>query len=149
MKPVVNLAWDAGYRFRAFRVDTTKIDFRYSRRAARENLDGCKGSNISAVWTLRHQEALINGVLQGRKQTDPLGASALSRIRLWNLVMETIDLIKVPAPGSAIRISSHLDLRRSHYLEQREQVKKDVRTEALKGWTNGNFEGLLDSGIQS
>ena len=137
MLPVAILNWPAGYGFRPFRVETTEIDFRYSRRLAGINLNGCKGSNISAVWTPGHQETLINGVLQGRKQTDPIGASALSRTRIWNLLLDTIGLIDVPALRNFLEKSSYLDMKRSQLLEHRRRAKEDVKNEALKGWNIG------------
>lgn len=136
MSTVVRLTWLAGYGFHPFRVETTEIDFPYSRRAAGTNLYGYKGSNVSAVWTPRHQETLINGVLQGRKQTDRMGASALSRMQIWNLLFETVGLIDVPALRYILRLSSYLDMKRSKDLEHRRRVKKDVKCEALKGWNN-------------
>lgn len=147
MLPVATLNWPAGYGFRPFRVETTMINFRYSRRVAATNPDGCRGSNISAVWTLRHQETLINGVLQGRKQTDRMGASALSKTQIWNLVLDIIGLIEVPALRNVLKMCSYLDMKRSQALEHRRRVKEDVKNEALKGWYSGSsdslFEGLL------
>lgn len=143
MLPVVRSIWLAGYDFRPFRVATTEIGFHCSRRAAGTTLDGCKGSNISAVWTPRHQETLINGVLQGRKQTDPMGASALSRMRIWNLLLETISLIEVSALQNVLKISSYLGLKRSQDLEHRRRVREDAKREALKGWDDGSSDSLL------
>ncbi|CAD6590746.1 MAG: hypothetical protein ASARMPREDX12_004715 [Alectoria sarmentosa] len=148
MKSVANLTWPAGYEYRPFRVETTSVDFQYSRRGTTDNTDSCKGSNISAVWTPRHQETLINGVLQGRRQTDQMGASALSRIRIWNLLMDTIGLIDVPALKNALGIPSYLDTKRSQYLEHRRHVKEDVKSEALKGWKNEPFESVLQQALQ-
>lgn len=143
MMPVVGLTWLAGFEFRPFRVGTTEIEFHFSRRAAGTNLDGHKGSNISAVWTPRHQETLINGVLQGRKQTDLLGASVLSRIHIWNLLLETIDLMDIPALRNVLSMSSYLDMKRSQDLGHRRRVKEDVKREALKGWNKGSADSLV------
>lgn len=143
MLPVDGSTWPANYGFRPFRVKTTEIDFRYSRRTAHTNLGHCKGSNISAVWTPRHQETLINGVLQGRKQTDRMGASALSRTKIWNLLLEIIGLIDIPALKRFLKISSYLDMKRSQDLEYRRRVKQDVKSEALKGW-NASSDSFLE-----
>ena len=140
MSPVAGSAWLAGYGFRPFRVETTRIDFHNSRSAAGTKVDCCKGSNISAVWTPRHHETLINGVLQGRKQTDPMGASALSRIQVWNLFLETIDLINVSALRNLLKMPSYPDMKRSPDLEHRRRVKDNVKSEALQGWNNGTFD---------
>ena len=148
MKSVANLTWPVGYGYRPFRVETTAVDFQYSRRGPTNNTASCKGSNISAVWTPRHQETLINGVLQGRRQTDQMGASVLSRIQIWNLLIDTIGLIDAPALKIALGMSSYLDTKRSKYLEHRRRVKEDVKSEALKGWRNEPFESLLQQALQ-
>ena len=144
MSPVFSSIWLADYKFRPFGVETTGIDFRYSRRAAGKNQDGCKGSNISAVWTPRHQETLINGVLQGRKQTDRMGASALSGTQIWNLLLKTIGLIDVPALKDVLKMTSYLDMKGSRELEHRRLVKEDVKRRALKGWNNESSNSLLE-----
>lgn len=143
MLPVVCLTWPAGYGFRPFRVGTTEVDFHYSRRAADTDQNGCKGSNICAVWTPRHQETLINGVLQGRKQTDGLGASALSRFQIRDLLAETIGLVDVPGLKNVLEMCSYLDMKSSQELEHRRRVKEDVTRKALKGWNNGSAGSSL------
>lgn len=148
MLPVDNSTWLAGYEFRPFRVETAEIDFHYSRRVAGTNLNDRKGSNISAVWTPRHQETLINGVLQGRKQTDPLGASALSRMQIWNLLVETIGLIDALPPRNLLKMSSYLDMKKSNGLEHRRRVKDDVKSEALRGWSNESSNTLFEEAVR-
>ena len=137
MSPVAGVTWPAAYAFRPFRVETTDIDFHYSRRAAGTNLDARNGSNTSAVWTTRHQETLINGVLQGRKQTDLKGASALSRMQIWNLLLETSRLIHSPVLENVLKMSLYSEMKVSKYLEHRRCVKEEVKREALMGWNNG------------
>ena len=126
--------WPAGYGFRPFRVETSETMFHFSRRAAATNLDGCKGSNISAVWTPHHQETLINGVLQGRKQIDQLGASALSRVRIWSILLETVNLLDLPIQKSILKMSSYQEMKASEWLRHRRHVKTAVINDALKGW---------------
>ena len=139
MSPIAGSAWPAAdYSFHPFRVETTEIAFCYSRKAAGGSgpgSSGCKGSNVSAAWTPRHQETLINGVLQGRKQTDRMGASALSRLRIWDLVLTTVGLVNV-SMAKDIHKMSYLDMKRGNFLEHRRRVKDDVKSEALKGWNN-------------
>ena len=134
MLPVVGSNWPANYKFRPFRVKTTEITFHYSRRVACTNARSCKGSNISAVWTPNHQETLINGVLQGRKQTDRMGASALSRMGVWNLLLETVNLLGVPSLNSSLGLSSYMDMKLSQLLKHRRHVKNNVKDYALTGW---------------
>lgn len=145
MLPAVGSIWPVGYGFYPFRVETTDVGFPFSRRAAGTNPEGCKGSNISAVWTPRHHETLINGVLQGRRQNDRRGASALSRMHIWDLFLETIGLIDVPALRNILGMSSYLDMKRSQALEHRRLVNEDVKSKALKGWNNPSADTLLES----
>ena len=136
MLPVVNSTWSADYGFRPFRVETTEITFQYSRRAVGAKFDGCRGSNISAVWNQFHQETLINGVLQGRKQTDRKGASALSRVHIWMLLLKTINLLDVPALRYVLTLSSYLEIKKLPDLEHRRRAKEDVKSKALKSWNS-------------
>ena len=136
MSPVVGSNWPANYKFRPFRIETTEIMFHYSRRAAGTNAKSCKGSNISAVWTPSHQETLINGVLQGRKQTDRMGASAFSRVQIWNLLLQTVNLLDVPSLNSNLGLSSYMDMKLSQGLKHRRHVKNSVKKDALKGWNS-------------
>ena len=136
MLPVTGSNWLPGYAFRSFRVETTEIAFQYSRRAAGTSVDGCKGSNISAVWTPCQQETLVNGVLQGRKQTDRKGASALSRMHIWSLLLDTISLMDIPALRHVLKLSSYLDMKTLQDLEHRRRVKQEVKDEVLKGWNS-------------
>ncbi|MCJ1457324.1 hypothetical protein MMC28_007692 [Mycoblastus sanguinarius] len=132
MKPLADRNWPAGYAFRPFQVKTTDLDFEHSRRAA--NATGSKGCNVSAVWIPGHRETLINGVLQGRKQTDPKGASALSQTEMWNLLLKTIAIVERLAFDEGLDLSSYSMLKQSKSLLDRQKIKDDVRREALKGW---------------
>ena len=128
LQPVADRTWGDGHAFHPFRVRTTDLDFSYSRRNAIANSNGeSKGCNISVVWTLGLQETLINGVLQGRKQTDPKGASALSKAKIWDLFLELHELV-VSDDSTLIDMGPSLI---------RGYVKKVVKEEALQGWDQG------------
>lgn len=134
MLPVVGSNWLGGYGFHPFRVETTGIAFHNSRRAAGTNVDGCRGSNISAVWTPHLEETLINGVLQGRKQTDRKGASALSRVQIWKFLLDTINLFDIPTLRNTLELPTYPEMKVSQGLRDRRHVKIDVKKEALEGW---------------
>ena len=136
MLPVIGSKWPGNYRFRPFRIETTEATFHYSRRAAGTNAKGRKGSNLSAVWNPNHQETLINGVLQGRKQTDRMGASALSRVEIWNLLLQTVNLLDTPSPNSSLGLLSYMDMKVSQRLKHRRLVKSNVKNDVLKGWNS-------------
>lgn len=149
MSPIAGATWPGGYGFRPFRVETTDIDFHYSRVVAGTKADACKGSNISAVWTTRHEETLINGVLQGRKQTDEKGASASSRMQMWKFVLEISNIIDVLVLGSFLKMSSYLEMKSSQDLGHRRYVKDDVISRALQGWDYGKFVGPIEGVLQT
>ncbi|OAA62424.1 Adenosine deaminase/editase [Niveomyces insectorum RCEF 264] len=104
MHPVAGRTWPGGYAFTPFAVQTTRVEFAYSRRALDDS--GFRSSavsssssppphassNVSVVWT-RHgvNECLVGGVLRGRRAFDPAGASAVSRRQLWLLAREVAD----------------------------------------------------------
>ena len=113
-----------------FVVRTADAEFVHSRRHLSATNQTMKGSNISAVWNNVLQETLVNGVVQGRKQTDPLGASALSRARMFQMAADVREQFKdIPSRLGLSRIG---DRRQS--LADRETVKEEVRSKALKGW---------------
>lgn len=131
MKPITNTTWREGYAYHPFQTKTTEINFTYSRNHNSETATA-KSCNISAIWTPRIQETLINGVLQGRKQTDPRGASALSKIKMWELFQRINGLI---VGGSGVPIDlPYYKMKELDHLAVRRQVKEETKREALKGW---------------
>ena len=121
----------AGYSLNFFDIAPTSRRFEY------EKVDGATASNISAFSTPRRQETLINGVLQGRKQSDPKGASIVSRRRMWEEVAalaaavgDTEGVVK----HGVLDASSYASLKAGAVLEARSEMKKLVREEVLKGW---------------
>ena len=131
--------WSQGYAFRPFQMKTTHLEFSFSRRSTLADPNSqSKGSNISAVWTPRLQETLINGVLQGRKQTDPKGASQLSRNKMWTLCQDTDRTL-----GRSLLVDpSSMAHKRTGPLATRQQVKEDAKKEALRVWGKGASQML-------
>lgn len=134
MKSLINKEWSGGYGFRPFLVKSTAREFSFSRRPRGPAMQTPKSSNISALWTPGMQETLINGVLQGRKQTDPRGASAVCRLRMGGLAMTLLRALAIPAFAHAATSPKYSDLKDTQPLENRRMVKEDVRRKALKGW---------------
>ena len=131
MKPIARSTWDEGYAYHPFSVKSTEIDFPYSRRKANDSSrNASKSCNISAIWTPGLQETLINGVLQGRKQTDPKGASALSKTKMWELFQDINRIIGSNVPTDL----PHNMLKQLDALAIRRQVKSETKNAALKGW---------------
>lgn len=91
-------------------------------------------SNITAVYTPHFQETLIGGVLQGRKQYDPKGASNICRKRMWDAVKDVHAIMEVSMTSKASDAACYKDFKNLSGLESRRKVKEDVRNVALKGW---------------
>ena len=123
--------WNAGYAFHAFNVLTTDKEFAFSRRLVSSP---AAGSNLSAVYTPHLQECLINGVLQGRKQTDSRGGSALCNAQMWRVASSVAARMGIPILQDVLQLPSYRGLKSSETLEDRKQVKEETKIEALKGW---------------
>ncbi|KAI5370715.1 putative Acylphosphatase-like domain, adenosine deaminase/editase [Septoria linicola] len=135
-----------GYQFKAFEVQTTTKTFAFSKPVKGES-DSAVPSNLSAMYTPHRQEILINGVLQGRKQTDPRGASCVSRRRMWAAIYDVTALVDEQMAVS-LRAESYGEVKQSGLLEGRELVKREARSLGLKGWkrNEGDTEWTLVEG---
>jgi tRNA-specific adenosine deaminase 1 len=130
-------SWLGGYSYRNFQIVSTVIEFEFSRRAS-ENGIIYVPSNTSAVWCPYLQEVLAGGILQGRKKQDPRGASVISRLKMWDAVMETFkwrDDIENLAKDKDFGTYKHI---KQHMLLDPRRVVKETITGALQGWiSNG------------
>jgi len=133
MAPLKSKTWPGDYSFRPFHIKTTDQEFKFSRRSKLGPEDKLVPSNISASWTPHHEETLIGGILQGRKQFDPRGASKVCKKSMWKLAVDTVKLLKIPALESAILVGSYGALKASESLRDRRRVKEDVRAVLTKG----------------
>ncbi|KAK8170156.1 adenosine deaminase/editase [Phyllosticta citrichinensis] len=154
LSPELTHSWvQGGYEFRPFEVCTTVREFAWSRRSGQLQNQKLVPSNISALYTTHHKETLINGVLQGRKQNDPRGASVISRCGFWKSAVEVAkQLPHVHVKAELVKVlSSSSDygvLKRTKLLQLRQRVKDDCKETVLKGWVpNENDDGfdLLNS----
>lgn len=134
MSPVTDFKWSGGYSFNPFKFRKTEADFAFSRRNALSSVTSLKGSNICAVYTPSLQETLINGVLQGRRQFDLKGGSALCNARIYSLVYQLLALLGKPLRSCIRDNVGYEQLKRCKLLQSRREVKDDVRRTALKGW---------------
>jgi len=137
MRPLSGVHWAGGYVFSPFRVEATTKEFAYSRREVARRTEKTASSNLAIAWS-RHglEESMIGGVRQGMKKFTMRAASAVSRIRLWSLALDTASLLG--ASGSVIRdvlsLPTYQDLKDSALLHGRHVVKDDVKKLALTGW---------------
>ncbi|KIW06415.1 uncharacterized protein PV09_02866 [Verruconis gallopava] len=129
----VKFTGDVPYVFKPFAVQTTDLEFQWSRRAA--VADGkAIPSNVSAAYTVYSTEALIGGVLQGRKNSDPRGACAICRKSLWKIAAELANLLDEDLLDSALKVSSYGEIKGSELLALRRRMKNELKTQNLKGW---------------
>ncbi|KAF2455837.1 adenosine deaminase/editase [Lineolata rhizophorae] len=134
--PTTYASWqEAGYSFTPFETLTTEREFVYSRRSVSYGLEKESqpvASNISALWTPRVHETLVNGARQGRKAGDLRGASAVSRRRLWEAVVAIVD-----AEGKQrLNVRTYRELKEVNgdiMLAKRQAVKKASK-KLLLGW---------------
>ncbi|KAK7914594.1 hypothetical protein PG985_012297 [Apiospora marii] len=137
-----------GYRFAPFRVDTTDLEFAYSRRGVANRLalggaaagaNKMAASNLAVAWTASGlEEASLGGTLQGRKLFDPRGASFASRRKMWALAVEIASILGAGLVGvqKTLAAQNYKDLKQSGMLQPRRDVKNKATLAALKGWVN-------------
>lgn len=138
MKNLADKRWQGGYAFKPFDVKATSRVFEYSKDAAAAEGAEAVPSNLSTLYTASgRQEVLINGVLQGRKQFDPKGASCASRRGMWEGVREVAGMVGMSGmSGSSVggEVRSYAEVKGDARLRDRDRVKREVREEALEGW---------------
>ncbi|UPX12810.1 tRNA(Ala)(adenine(37)) deaminase [Ascochyta rabiei] len=137
-------SWKGGYRWQPMTVRPTKREFVWSRRSVAVS-DKAVASNLSAAWTPAWQETLIGGVLQGRKQLDPRGASSICRRRVWSLAVQIAGLAGRPAVLEALTKSTYGDVKASALLTSRRTVKNDTQVQALGGWVQNTGDSSFPS----
>ncbi|KAK2627124.1 hypothetical protein QTJ16_003090 [Diplocarpon rosae] len=140
--------WCGGYAFQPFKIVTTEKEFLYSRRQHLQAGEKLVPSNIATSWTPNHSDTLIGGGIQGRKQFSLKGASRVCKRRKWKLALEIAHMASVEAPKveRALRNKSYASVKKSGLLDERREVKKYVRSSALRGWVRN--EGGEDWGVE-
>ncbi|KAL7938221.1 adenosine deaminase/editase [Trichoderma chlorosporum] len=153
MNAVAGKQWAEGYKFRPFKVESTTVEFEYSKRAVQARSKVISASNLAATWSASgFEETILGGVLQGRKQFDMRGASKTSRRQMWIKSKELSDRLSSSDAGRHRRVQEHFasansyqDIKDGPLLAERRQVKAQVRQLALKGWVQN--EGNSGFGI--
>jgi tRNA-specific adenosine deaminase 1 len=125
--------WKGGYRWHPFQVKTTAREFQWSRRTISPGHQAV-ASNLSAAWTPSWQETLIGGVLQGRKQLDPRGASSICRVSLWKTAVQLAGAVGAPMLVEALSGTSYKACKDAQLLQHRRRVKHDMQHQGLDGW---------------
>jgi tRNA-specific adenosine deaminase 1 len=128
-------ASSAPFSFRPFVVRPTSREFIFSRRIADTwAISSVVPSNVSSLTYGSQQETLINGTLQGRKQGDPRGASAVSRRSMWMLALQVATRLANPALLAALSAKSYAHVKDSTLLAERQVAKQTARELSLQGW---------------
>lgn len=135
--PDMERKWEGGYKWRGFDVRGTEREFEWSRRSV-AGIQKLIPSNLSTIHTPHLQQTLIGGVLQGRKQFEPRGASAICRRSMWRCVLEIAGVVGIPALMDAAGKSYYGEVKAGSLLEARRKVKTEVREEVLKGWVRNS-----------
>ncbi|KAG9992663.1 adenosine-deaminase domain-containing protein, partial [Aureobasidium melanogenum] len=130
------------FAFRPFTVRPTTREFSFSRRIADPSTTSIVPSNISSLTYGPKQETLINGTLQGRKQGDPRGASAVSRRSMWALALKVATSLAQPALVAALSAKSYADVKANKILSGREAAKQTARDLSLQGWKRNTGDDL-------
>ncbi|KAG9676416.1 adenosine-deaminase domain-containing protein, partial [Aureobasidium melanogenum] len=126
------------FAFRPFAVRPTTREFSFSRRIVDPSTTSIAPSNISSLTYGPKQETLINGTLQGRKQGDPRGASAVSRRSMWALAIKVATSLAQPALVAALSAKSYADVKADQMLSDREAAKQTAKDLSLQGWRRNN-----------
>lgn len=137
-------SWQGGYKWQSFDVKPTEREFTWSRRSIAAT-EKAVASNLSAVWTPSWQETLIGGVLQGRKQTDPRGASRICRRSVWKLALQIAGVASTPMVLEALTRRTYQKVKEINDLNGRGKVKKDVQEQGLKGWVKNTGDSDFPS----
>lgn len=135
MKLVAQSRWPGDFAFSSFHTLVTDQQFQYSKRSIKEISTCLKSSNICAIWNPHIQETLINGVLQGWKQSDPRCASSISRMRLVGKALAVYEVLENDRAGSTTApFGTYQDFKNSELVRDRRRVKQDSIARALVGW---------------
>lgn len=140
LSDAVSSDWKGGYAWRPFAIKSTTREFRYSRRAIGSGQKAIP-SNISAVWTPGFEESLIGGVLQGRKQFDPRGASAICRRKMWELAVRVAGVLGVVVLRGVLEAGTYDGVKEHGVFGERRRVKADVVAAGLQGWVRNTGDG--------
>ena len=123
--------------FKPVSVETTELEFAFSRRSTSAKAQKISASNLATLWSASNiEETLVNGTLLGRKSTDPKRGSQVSRKSMWEATRQVAAQLGEDQSLvlEALDVESYGDLKSSPLLEDRRIVKLAVLGTALSGW---------------
>ncbi|KAI9817731.1 MAG: hypothetical protein M1826_001487 [Phylliscum demangeonii] len=148
MAPLKGWRWGrSGYAFQPFTIGTTgQTPPPGISRCLDPVPGGAVPCNLSVAWTPHFCEVLINGVRQGRKQSDPAGASVISRRRLCVAVAEVVAREQVP-PGDVRQVfaatGTYLALKQTDRLAARREAKVETIARTLMNWQRNEEDDFM------
>jgi tRNA-specific adenosine deaminase 1 len=150
MQSLKGYQWASGYAFTPFIMDTTSVEFKFSKRAVSQRSDKITSSPQAAAWLASHiEETIHGGVIQGTKPFDVKGASNLSRRRMW---LAARDLADRPCEDledirNVLNCCTYDQVKTGTLLIDRAMVKGHARGTALTGWikNDGDSSFTIDS----
>lgn len=120
-----HLAWpDSTYAFHPFEVQSTRLKF------CSAKTEDAVPSNIAALRTGQWQQVMINGVLQGRKQSDARGATCVSRREMAKKLLELLESLRMP---NILESKTSYAVLKEHS-PARTAIKRQVQSVALYPW---------------
>lgn len=135
MKSLDGRHWPGGYSFKPFKIDTTDVEFYFSKRSVMARAEKISASNLAAAWsTSGVEETILGGIIQGRKPFDIRGASRMSRRQMWGTALDLARDLDDNNLRFALDVSTYGDVKEGPLLAARRQVKAEVRGTALAGW---------------
>ncbi|KAH7402338.1 hypothetical protein DE146DRAFT_677266 [Phaeosphaeria sp. MPI-PUGE-AT-0046c] len=147
---IIDNEWKGGYQWEPFKVQGSSREFDWSRRNIPAGHKAMP-SNLSAVCTPAWQETLIGGVLQGRKQFDPRGASAICRRSMWATATQLACVLGWPSSVYMLGQRTYREMKNAETFSPRKQVKQDFKSTALTGWVKNtgddDFELERETGV--
>lgn len=140
MGPLLGRHWGLHYSFKPFFVETTTLEFVFSKRGVGKTLETLVASSLATAWSLRGvEETLVNGVVRGRRAFDPRGASRMSRRQMWQAACVLAGQRDVPSDlKQQLFVKTYQEAKGGPLLATRRQVKADAYALALTGWVKND-----------
>lgn len=148
MSALESTTWTDHYSFKPFSVETTELEFDYSKRSVSAKTEKISASNVAAAWSRSGvEESIVGGVVQGSKTTDVRGASSMSRRRMWSSVRtlahrlgESYDELQ-----KTLCAPEYGKVKESEFLAGRRRTIADVQTMVLKGWAKNHGDSSFNT----
>lgn len=144
LRELVGRTWLGGYGFRPFSIETTTVEFEYSKQRVETRATKISASNLAAAWSASGlEESTIGGIIQGRKANDVKGASGASRRQMWAAARRVAAQLGWPDQQGSLFCNDYETFKCSPELAGRRQLKQDVWATALTGWVRNEGDSAF------